>query len=353
MGTRPNPVNLARGSDEDDSVATLALMAEQFGDAVGADGTALMLKTAGGDDGGMSVLSLGGACVEAGAPQMPTGDDDFADFAQRDGGPQWILRRFPVSRDGATYLLLGAMFRRARAGGNRVVAEAEARFQPLFAGVARLWGRDRAARRRLTGYASALNHSDMGVVLLDREADILFANDVATALIDSGNGLRRRRQSIGAVDLSDAVKLQIAIDHVITAEPDRVLARTPVVPLKRGAGKRPLILSVLAPTTPPAGPRDVAAILYICDPEQDLMPLMHAACRFYRLSPVETRLASTLASGATLSEAAETLHIKEQTARSYLKQVFIKTGTRRQGELIRVMLTSISRAAPKADFDVI
>ncbi|NJC32926.1 DNA-binding CsgD family transcriptional regulator/PAS domain-containing protein [Sphingomonas jejuensis] len=343
---------MAHGLEEDDSVATLTLLTEQFGQAVGADGTALMLRTSGGDDGTLSVLGLGGDCAGPAAPEMPTSDDDLAALASQDGGPHWILRRFPVSRDGATYLLLGAMFRRARSGSTRVVAEAEQRFQPLFAGFARLWGRDRASERRLAGYASALNHSDMGVILLDREADILFANDVATALLDSSNGIRRRRQSIGATDLSDAVKLQIAIDHVITAEADRT-SRAPIISLKRGIGKRPLILSVLAPKVASAGARDVAAILYICDPEQDLMPLMHAACRFYRLSPVETRLASTLASGATLTEAAEALHIKEQTARSYLKQVFIKTGTRRQGELIRVMLTSISRAAPKADFDII
>jgi DNA-binding CsgD family transcriptional regulator len=40
------------------------------------------------------------------------------------------------------------------------------------------------------------------------------------------------------------------------------------------------------------------------------------------------------------------MHVTEQTARSYLKQIFVKTETNRQAELVRLMLTSSVRTAP-------
>ncbi len=87
-------------------------------------------------------------------------------------------------------------------------------------------------------------------------------------------------------------------------------------------------------------PEDAAAVLCFYTAESNLPDLLAPICTVYGLSPVERRLVAQLASGATLSEAAITMRVKEQTARSYLKQVFQKTSTRRQSDLIRILLTS-------------
>jgi DNA-binding CsgD family transcriptional regulator len=47
-----------------------------------------------------------------------------------------------------------------------------------------------------------------------------------------------------------------------------------------------------------------------------------------------------MASGNSLDEAAEKMNVTVSTARTYLKQVFSKTGTGRQAELMRLILTS-------------
>jgi|GEM_PF-3335185 len=54
----------------------------------------------------------------------------------------------------------------------------------------------------------------------------------------------------------------------------------------------------------------------------------------YRLTPAEQRICELIVSGRSLKETAETLGITKNTARSALKIIFSKTGTRRQGELI-------------------
>ena len=62
--------------------------------------------------------------------------------------------------------------------------------------------------------------------------------------------------------------------------------------------------------------------------------------RLFGLTESESRLASAIASGDSIDGAAESMGVTVSTARTYLKQVFAKTGTSRQGDLVRMVLTS-------------
>ncbi|MDN3574934.1 helix-turn-helix transcriptional regulator [Methylobacterium longum] len=108
--------------------------------------------------------------------------------------------------------------------------------------------------------------------------------------------------------------------------------------------KRPLILNLVAlPGSADDGPDTVLMLL---DPEIAPEGNSFALQRIFRLSPAEARLALSLASGATLAEAAEAYGVCVATARAQLKAVFQKTGARRQAELVLLIsrLCSLSRA---------
>ena len=60
----------------------------------------------------------------------------------------------------------------------------------------------------------------------------------------------------------------------------------------------------------------------------------------FGLTPAEARLAALLASGATLEQAAERCFISKNTAKVQLKSIFSKTGTGRQAELVKLILSS-------------
>jgi DNA-binding CsgD family transcriptional regulator len=62
-------------------------------------------------------------------------------------------------------------------------------------------------------------------------------------------------------------------------------------------------------------------------------------CHF-GLTPAEARLALHLVAGETLRAAAVKLSISYETARSHLKNIFKKTRTCRQAELVIVILTA-------------
>ena len=61
----------------------------------------------------------------------------------------------------------------------------------------------------------------------------------------------------------------------------------------------------------------------------------------FGLSATEARLALCLADGRTLAEAAGEIPITIESARTYSKRIFAKTGTARQADLVRVLLKSI------------
>jgi DNA-binding CsgD family transcriptional regulator len=68
---------------------------------------------------------------------------------------------------------------------------------------------------------------------------------------------------------------------------------------------------------------------------------IHLLHRHFSLTPAEARLAVHLVAGETLRSAAVNLGISYETARSCLKNIFQKTGTCRQAELVIVILTAL------------
>lgn len=62
-----------------------------------------------------------------------------------------------------------------------------------------------------------------------------------------------------------------------------------------------------------------------------------AVRRLFGLSPAHARLTALLMTGRTVKQSALNLGITEASARQYLQQIFRKTKTRRQADLIRIV----------------
>ena len=84
-------------------------------------------------------------------------------------------------------------------------------------------------------------------------------------------------------------------------------------------------------------------------PSRRLLVVLSEACAFdgpdeettrafFGITPAEFRLAERLATGERLDDAARALRISVETARTYLKALFRKTGTARQAALVRRLL---------------
>ena len=185
------------------------------------------------------------------------------------------------------------------------------------------------------GLVRAIDRFDFGVILLDPDVSPWFANARAQQLMDAGDGIRRAGHAIAATDFDDAVRLQTAIRH------DSVSGDGFHVLLLNRKRARPLIGIVVSLSCQ----RDLwskpTTALYLLDPDRDTGAMVTALCRAYGLTATESTLAVHLVGGATIKKAAAQMRIQIQTARAYLKQVFAKTGTHRQAELVRAILGGI------------
>lgn len=74
-------------------------------------------------------------------------------------------------------------------------------------------------------------------------------------------------------------------------------------------------------------------------PDRAGLPYMARLRAEFGLTKAEARLALRLAGGASLASAAEAFDVKLTTIRSQLQQVFAKTGTSRQAELVALLLS--------------
>lgn len=246
---------------------------------------------------------------------------------------------------GHSRLLITVFFDRPTAA-ERAKAEAVYRSRRPFAiGYFRLWQAERANARLRLSMQAALDLVAIGIILFTRTGAVAFANQSARDMLRSGEGIRMRDDQVHAAIRDDDSRLRVAIGHVAAASgaPDTA-SRAPLLSVRRD-GKPPLMVAVLPSAHPAEEPSDIAAIMFAVDPAVETEQLLESVCEVYGLTRVETRLACLLATGATLAEAATAMRVKEQSARGYLKQVFVKTGTNRQADLMRVMLTSLVRNA--------
>ena len=112
------------------------------------------------------------------------------------------------------------------------------------------------------------------------------------------------------------------------------------------AGARGNMRAVVAPLPVPAPtvsePRP-AAVLFVGAPEDSDAERAQGLRELYGLTQAEARIAARLARGQRLSEIAGELEISINTVRGHLKQVFAKTGTHRQAELVRLVLSAPSQ----------
>ncbi len=347
-------------------IAELPLVMAEIADAMAARGTTLTLHA---DDGRKTHLLHASRYAPVDHPMVDALlDREMPKLGQHhDDSHAWVsyeIDDFPchmlviaVERvPGHSRLVISAFFDAMDEERRSEVEEVYLRRRPFAIGYFRLWQLERIHQRRISALQSALHLMEVGVMLLDKDGTLVFCNDAAAQILELEDGLRRHHNTLRATNLREGARLQLAIDHVIgSSGPDGVSVRerrAPIMAIKRENGP-PLILSVLPTIEPPTEPSDVAAIIYLLDPAIDTTQLLQPVCKLYKLSPVETKLVCQLAGGATMAQAAEAMHVKEQTARSCLKQVFLKTNTNRQADLVRVMLSNLVRTTRDFQSEVI
>jgi len=193
---------------------------------------------------------------------------------------------------------------------------------------------------------STLNTLAAGVFLLDGQGRVVYTNTAGERLLRRSQALhvvqgRLRAREPGAQQAlertleslaSDGETISTTIALGNGADPGFVAS---ILPIDRGQRR-----GVFAPFA-------AAAAMFVQDPE--VAPLMpgEAFAKLYGLTAGELRVLLAMAPGLGLTEAADMLGIGESTARTHLQRIFAKTGTSKQVELTRLLMSSTPPVAAR------
>ncbi len=202
-------------------------------------------------------------------------------------------------------------------------------------------------QRRHEALTDAVDCFPTGVVLLDARGQALLANRGARRILDQNDGLGLDGRTLRASTASDDATLHRLIAGIVEAALSHRLIESAVMTIGRRSGRRPYPLMV-GPLRPHAGEpmlRDAVAVLYVSDLESGSLRRREALRELYGLTVAESHLVELLCQGSSLDEAAASRGVTMNTARSQLKQVFAKTHTSRQSELVRLVLSGVAPIA--------
>jgi DNA-binding CsgD family transcriptional regulator len=162
--------------------------------------------------------------------------------------------------------------------------------------------------------------------------------------VSQDDGFRLDRNGPCAVDARENATFQKLIADAMDAQRHAVLATTGFLSISRPSGRRPFAVMVAPLLAAPTGDGlvpDAVVALFVSDPDAGRVSEAEVLVKLYGLTHSEAELVRLLALGFSLEEAAARRGVGLSTARSHLKHAFAKTGTSRQGELVRLVITGV------------
>lgn len=185
-----------------------------------------------------------------------------------------------------------------------------------------------------------LDRLPVGLVFVDAMGGLVRANSRGERILIEGDGLGVSRGMLVAERARDTQKLAAAIANARRPDVLGGAGAPTSIRLPRPSGGRDLEVMVCPIDRRSTTWSDdrAAAFLVVGDGAADLTGVALRMQDLYGLSAAEAALAVALANGATVKSWAEERGVSVETVRWQLKQVFSKTGTSRQPELIRLML---------------
>ncbi|MEX2479759.1 MAG: response regulator [Gammaproteobacteria bacterium] len=195
------------------------------------------------------------------------------------------------------------------------------------------------AHRALSAMQEVLDQLPLGVILLDREGQIVRINAYARDIIAAGTVLEIDAGRLRARASAAQETLQALLRAAADDEPGAEDAAGELV-LLGGDEPGTRVAAIVTATSRDyafAGPSMLTVTLFDLAHRRTLSATVLR--QIYGLTRAEVNLVQTLVGGCSLEDGARELGIALNTARTHLKHIFHKTGAKRQSELIHQIET--------------
>lgn len=195
--------------------------------------------------------------------------------------------------------------------------------------------------------ALALDHLGTGVLVTDGTLRLHFASAAARRLLESGR-LCVRSGCLSSPVGAEATGLRRIIKQCVAS----ASSGSRMTFHRLGEADDLLCLGFLATHANCIQPDESLVIVFAAKPGETSLPDTDQLRCHFGLTEAQAKLAIEIAKGEGLRASTRRLGIAITTGRSHLKQIFLKTETRRQAELVRLLSAfrfHVPEAAPGAD----
>ena len=201
-----------------------------------------------------------------------------------------------------------------------------------------LFGRHMIAQ---TPEHAIMDSLDYGVIFLDELGRPGYYNRVAEQISQRGDGLRLGSGGLRAKDACSHRQLEglVRSSRIANSYGERSAGGwVSIVRDDHGPHYRVLVIPMpqVNDINLFSNPR---VLILISDPAAGRENIGSALKHLYRLTEGEVHVCLSLAAGKDTSRIADELTVSREAVRFHLKNIFSKTGVKRQGELIRLLLT--------------
>ena len=180
----------------------------------------------------------------------------------------------------------------------------------------------------------ALDCLETAVFVLDGDSRVRFTSAAARRLLEDGR-LHLRNGQLGSPIIGETTALRRLVEQcldVSSAGPAQMTFH------RLGDVEDPLCLAVVAARRPGEAQLDQPFVMvFASKPCETSLPDTRQLRSHFGLTHTQAKFAIEIAKGEGLKACTKRLGIAMSTGRSHLRQIFQKTETRRQAELVRVI----------------
>lgn len=186
--------------------------------------------------------------------------------------------------------------------------------------------------------AEAVDNMRHGVFVVGPSSTVTYANRVAEDMVAIGDGpvVRWGRIGIGVPSLD--ARLQRCIADAL-GDNDSGARHGSSLLSPRPSEVRPYVIHVVPFAAVPLDRSQPRALVIVVDPERQAEPDRDLLIRLFGLTRAEAEVALRVLRGDGLRPISDELTLSLATVKTHLQRVFMKTGTHRQAELVRLLLT--------------
>ncbi|HEY2927088.1 MAG TPA: helix-turn-helix transcriptional regulator [Albitalea sp.] len=210
------------------------------------------------------------------------------------------------------------------------------RVMPHLQRASRLWIDTEQLRESAAVGRQVADASGLALFGLDEACRVVHTNAQAEAMLRDGQHLLQRGAQLQAAHEPDAARLRETLADVVASRCPQRFAIT-----SRSGEPHACFLTISTlPAGSPLRPKlGAAAVLVMARRPGRTSPLApEELARLFGLTRAESALALALTNGKALDEYVAEAGVSMSTARTHLRAVFDKTYTRRQADLVRLLL---------------